>query len=276
MIEEIIKNNPEPKQPGGIDFRQENFDAKLLEKIKAGKISPKPRWEFLLKNYIVWAVGLLALLVGAAAISVMIYLFQYNDWNLYELTNKSFAEFFLLTLPYFWFIFLALFVFAVYYNFKHTKSGYRYSIYVVIIGSVSLSIILGSSFYALGLGGKIDNILGRQAPFYDRFINRHLDFWFNPDEGRLVGLVASPLENNYFVLVDRSSGEWIVTYQSTDDEHFIIPGQPVRMTGKETGNHEFRADHLWLLIPAHGFFDRFDARVRPHPPLPGSPRPPRF
>lgn len=248
----------------------ENFNAKLLGKIKGEKISPKPRWQFLLKNYMIWASGLIALLIGAAAISVMIYLFKYNDWDLYKLAHKTFGEFFLLTLPYFWFIFLAFFFLVVYYNFKHTKGGYRYPIYIIAVASVAASVVLGFSFYAVGLGEKIDDVLGRKAPFYDRFINRNLDFWSSPEEGRLAGLIVASSEEDYFILVDRRSGEWAVVYQPENAQPFfeIMIGQPVRMIGHKTGDHEFRAVRLWPMVPAHGFFDRFDRDDRPLPPLP--------
>lgn len=260
MEEDIIKNDQPPASG--------NFNARLLEKIKEEKMTPKPRWQFLLKDYVVWTSGLVALLIGAAAISVMIYLFKYNDWDLYELAHKTFAEFFLLTLPYFWFIFLVFFFLVIYYNFRHTKGGYRYPFYIIAVGSIAASVILGFSFYAVGLGEKIDDVLGRKAPFYDQFINRNLDFWSNPEEGRLAGLIVSSSEDGYLVLVDRQSGEWIVTRHFEVGQPFfeVMIGQPVRMIGQQIGDHEFQAVRFWPMVPAHGFFDR--VHDRPRPPLP--------
>ncbi|MFA5024640.1 MAG: hypothetical protein WC523_06860 [Patescibacteria group bacterium] len=251
------------------------WEQKILAKIKTDKLTPKPRWQFLLKNYVVWIFGAAALLIGAAAISVMIYLFIYNDWNLYEQTHKSFMEFFLLTLPYFWIIFLGLFIFIIYYNLKHTKRGYRYPLYLVILAPVAASLILGFSLYYLGVGEQIDDVLGRQAPFYDRFINRHVGFWSDPDEGRLIGLVVSPLDNNKFILVDRSGEEWLVSISRLPDRaaSLVILGQPVKLLGQRETAAEFEADRILPMTPpGHGFFDRFDSHFQ----SPQPPRPPRL
>ncbi len=262
-----------------LDPNNAGFENKLLAKIKEDKINPKPRWQFLLKDYVVWLVGLVALLIGAAAISVMIYLFKYNDWEIYDQTKKSFLEFFILTLPYFWFVFLGLFVFIVYYNLKHTKSGYRYSAILLGGASILLSIILGSIFYVAGLGEKFDNILGSGAPYYDCVINRHINFWAQPTEGRLSGLVTSLREGEKFILVDRGQEEWLVSTENSEPYSgaTIILGQPIRLIGEEIGDHLFRADRILPVTAGRGFFHRLDAlppHVRPGMPLPGLPFPP--
>ncbi len=250
-----------------LDKENASFENKLLAKIKDSKICPKPRWQFLLKNYTVWLAGLLSLLIGSAAISVMIYLFKFNDWNIYEETKKSFLEFFILTLPYFWLIFMALFIFIVSYNFKHTQKGYRYSSFVLAGASVVLSIILGSLFFVTGLGEKLDDILGRQVPFYDHVINPHVDFWSKPDDGRLSGMVADKSEDKTFVLIDRNEDSWIVNVKDAKPypEEIVVVGQPIRIIGEEFGDNEFRADIILPINAGRAFFHRFDGR---RPPMP--------
>jgi hypothetical protein len=221
------------------------------------------------------------LLIGAAAISVMIYLFKFNDWEIYDQTKKSFLEFFVLTLPYFWFVFLGLFILIISYNFKHTKTGYRYSGILLIGASILASIILGAIFYVAGLGEKIDSILGRQAPLYDRVINRHIDFWSQPDEGRLSGLVAGLVDGGKFILIDRGREEWLVSTENFTpySEITIKIGQPIRVLGEKVDNHIFRADKILPVNAGRGFFHRFDGlppHMRPGNLPPGlmvSPRP---
>ena len=251
-----------------LDPNNAGFENKLLAKIKDQKIRPKPLWQFLLKDYVIWLAGLVALLIGAAAISVMIYLFKFNDWDIYDQTKKSFLEFFILTLPYFWFIFLGLFIFIISYNFKHTKKGYRYSTILLGGASILLSIILGSIFYVVGLGEKLDNILGSQAPFYDRIINRHIDFWSQPEEGRLSGLVVGLVEGGNFILVDRGQEEWVVSTENSEpySNAIVVIGQPTRLLGEAVGDYNFRADKILPLKAGHDFFHRFKgkpAHMRP-------------
>jgi len=253
-----------------LDKENAVFENKLLDKIKTEKLNPKPRWQFLLKNYTVWLVGLLSLLIGAAAISVMIYLFKFNDWEIYDQTKKTFLEFFILTLPYYWFIFLGVFVFTVYYNFKHTKKGYRYSSILLVGASIIFSIILGTIFYFAGMGEAIDNILGRQAPFYDQVINRHIDFWSQPNEGRLSGMVISKTNDGKFILIDRGTEQWLVSADDNglNSENIVVVGQPIRLLGEETGNHTFKADKILPIRAGRDFFRRLNIPPPPLPPLP--------
>jgi len=249
-----------------LDPNNAGFENKLLAKIKDEKINPKPKWQFLLKDYTVWLAGVIALLIGAAAFSVMLYLFKYNDWEIYSQTKKTFLEFFILTLPYYWFIFLGLFILIISYNFKHTKKGYRYSGWMLIIASIFLSIILGSIFFLAGLGEKLDDILGRQAPFYDQIFNRHVDFWSHPDEGRLSGLVLGFVNNGEFILIDRGQEQWLVSTEKSEavEGAVVKVGEPIRLLGEETGDHLFRADEILPINAGRNFFHRFNG---PPPPM---------
>jgi hypothetical protein len=253
-----------------LDKNNAVFENKLLTKIKDEKINPKPRWQFLLKNYTVWLAGLLSLLIGAAAISVMIYLFKFNDWEIYDQTKKTFLEFFILTLPYYWFVFLGIFVLIISYNLKHTENGYRYSRLLLIGGSIIFSIILGTIFYFAGMGEAIDNILGRQAPFYDQIINRHIDFWSQPGEGRLSGLVISTTDDGKFILIDRGNEQWLVGTENSKPYSgaVIVVGQPIRLLGEETGDHVFEADEILPIRAGRDFFHRFNGPMPLNGPMP--------
>lgn len=239
---------------------QDQFKEKLIAKIKSEKLSPKPRWQFLLKNYVMWIAGALALLVGALAVSVMIYLLKYNDWDIYSQTKKSFWEFLLLTLPYFWFIFLGIFIFIVYYNFKHTENGYRYPHILLVGASIILSILLGAIFFATGIGEKIDDVLGRQAPFYDRVFNRHIDFWSQPDDGRLSGMVILQNGQTEFLLVNRDREEWLIETKNakTHSDEKIIVGQPINLLGEKIGDNIFQVDEIVPVKAGRGFLRRFN------------------
>lgn len=243
------KSSPQPGSP------RPSLVARILAQIKNNQLAPKPRWRFLLKNYMVWLSGAVALLVGAAAVSVMIYLFKYNDWEVCRQTHKSLAEFFLLTLPYFWLIFLGFFVFVIYYNLKHTKHGYRYPLYALILVSIAASVILGSGFFLMGWGEKIDDILGRRMPFYGQVMNRQMSFWFNPEEGRLTGVVIDlPDERGYFYLVDPVGGNWqILSLRDRRRPEFLLEGQPVNLIGQVLSGYQFQAEMVRPLVSGKEF-----------------------
>lgn len=243
----------------------EELNQKIIDKIKSESLTPTPRWHFLLKERFIWTIGALALLIGAAAVSVMIYLAQSNDLWLYDQAGSSFGTWLLLSLPYFWLLFLGLFVWLLYYNLKHTKRGYRYPTLFIVGTAILASIFLGVVFYACGVGTKIDDILGRQAPLYDRVFNPHVDAWSRPEEGRITGLIVSKPDQEHFILIDRERGEWTVIYK-IDDDNLVVLGQPVRVIGKISGERTFKAKKILELGPGREFFKRFQPGEMP--PLP--------
>jgi heme/copper-type cytochrome/quinol oxidase subunit 2 len=228
---------------------REDFDKKLVDKIKQKKIKPYSRWHFLLKNYVVWIVGFISLIIGATAVSVMMYFLKYSGWDIWEKTHQTLLSFFLLTLPYFWLIFLGIFIFILYYNLKHTKRGYRYPIWLIVSVSILASIILGSIMFLTGCGQKIDDVLGEQMPLYNKVINRQVDFWFNPQEGRLAGLVSQIDDDRNFNIIDPRDREWKIFVKSDELPATKLKlGQPVNIIGQEISDNEFQA---WLVRPVH-------------------------
>lgn len=236
------------------------FEEKLIAKIKNEKLTPKPRWQFLLKNYVIWISGALALVIGSLAVSVIIYLLKYNDWAVYSQAKKSFLEFFLLNLPYFWIVFLGIFVFIVYYNFKHTENGYRYPRVLLISASIIFSVFLGTIFFAAGIGEKLDNVLGYRAPSYYRVFNPRIDFWSQPEEGRLSGMVVYQQNQSEFLLIDRNRQEWLIEAKKVKSRsgEKIIVGQPVNLLGEKIDDRIFRADEIFPVRAGQGFIRRFD------------------
>lgn len=211
------------------------LEDKILTEIKRQGAGPIPRWHFLLKDYVVWAVGAVSLLAGALAFSVFIYLFINNDWEIYREVSGSFLEFFLLTLPYFWILFLALFVIVVDYNVKHTKHGYRYPVLLVVLASIVSSMLLGAAFFKAGFGRALDRILGDTAPFYADIINPRLGFWSRPEDGRLAGVIISQIDEKDYILFDRRQHEWQLNFSlfssSTEPMLEIMIGRPIRALG---------------------------------------------
>lgn len=239
-------------------IKNNKFDQELLGKIKKEKIIPKPKWQFLLKDFVIWGAGIISLIVGGLANSVIIYLLRYNDWGIYSQISDSLLEFVLLTLPYFWMLFFAFFVFVIYYNIKHTKKGYRYPLSIILTASIIISIILGAIFFKAGMGQAIDDVLGEKAPFYEKIINRQMRFWSRPEQGRLSGLIISELSNNEFILIDLNHMEWIVKTEKT----IIAPnvkieaGVPIKLDGKQLSENIFYAKKIILISPGRGLFER--------------------
>jgi len=246
-------------------MKNNNLSQEILGKIKKENISPRAKWRFLFKDYVIWSVGILALVIGALSFSVIIYLLRFSDWGVYSQAGNSVIEFIVLTLPYFWLVFLALFVYIIYYNIKHTKRGYKYSLPMIIVSSLLGSIILGGIFFQLGWAQKIDDVLGERAPLYTRVINHQMDFWDNPEAGRLVGVITEKVDDNMVILVDPKRDSYLVRVDSsiTKDAIILETGQFVRLAGELTGDGEFRADIVAPARSGRGFFLRHGGHIPP-------------
>lgn len=251
------KNNINPPTSPSAPEKENNFVDKLVDRIKQEKISPYPRWRFLLKDYTVWLTGALALICGSLAVTVMIYLLRYNNWEIRESTHKSLGEFILLTMPYFWLIFLGLFIFILYLNIKHTKKGYRYPVWLIALAAILASIFIGSLLSLTNLGERIDNIFGSKAPFYDRVINRQMHFWSQPEEGRLIGLVQVVSSTGSFLIIDPQGQSWeIISPERELPLGLLSQGVPLNLIGEVNDLGQFEVDVIRPVGPGKGFLKR--------------------
>lgn len=242
-------------------INNDKFNQALLDKIKEKKI--KPRWQFLLKDYVVWFFGVLSLLVGGAAFSIIFYMLRYSDWNVYNQIGESLLIFILLTLPYFWIALLAFFIALVYFNVKHTKKGYKYSLSFILLVDFAISALLGVLFFYAGVSQVIDDVIGERIPLYSKLINPRIDYWSKPEDGRLAGLVVLINEaENKFVLVDLNQNEW--TVESIDEVEKMMIASPIRVFGKKISDNLFRAEMILPPgRPGMGMFNRHKEKYFP-------------
>ncbi|MCD4694216.1 hypothetical protein K8R62_02550 [bacterium] len=182
----------------------------IFKKIKESHIKPKPKWEFLLKDYTIWTLFGISLIVGGLAFSVIFYMFANNDWNLYQYVSGSFIGFFFVTLPYFWLIILVMFIVLAYYNLRHTKRGYLLSLRKIFLFSLLSSFLLGGVLYFAGLGKSINSIFNEKVPFYEKVLGHRNSVWNNPQRGLLAGEVIEIITPQKFYLIDLKGDKWCV------------------------------------------------------------------
>ena len=229
-------------------IKDNEFDSKILDTIKSKKLKPKAKWTFLLKNYVIWIFGILSLLFGSIAMAVVIYLINNNDWDLYSEFSGSLLGFIFLTMPYFWLIFLGIFIFVIGYNIKHTKKGYKISLPILLFLSIFVSAIFGVIFFNVGLGQAIDDVLGEQVSFYGTVINPRARLWYNPREGHLMGVITERTTNQQFKLQDIRKNTWLIDIsrlKNNFDER-INSGCAVKMTGQVSGNNYFMVERIYI------------------------------
>ncbi len=238
---------------------KENFADKIIERIEKDSLSPKPRWSFLLKNYIIWFFGILSVFFGAISFSLIMYLFKAGDSLVSGNFGGSFWEIFLAIIPIFWLIFLALFTFIAYLNIKNTKKAYKYPPLFIFISSVVVSIALGTTFFMFGASQKFDDLLGKNIHpfFYKNFMNPQIDFWSDSQNGRLAGIISEVNADKSFFIVDVESHKWLVYYSESSIKRSvdIKAGNPVRCFGRKITEDEFEAIDIMPMNPGREFLN---------------------
>ncbi len=197
---------------------------KVLCKIKEEKITPRPRWQFLLKNYFVWTVFAFSVAVGAISFCVILDFLADNDLDVYRYAVENPIETIVISLPVVWIIALLFFLWLAYYNYKHTREGYRHETYAIFGLSIVASIVLGSFLhFALGAGEKVEGFLADNLPFYEK-INSHCsnkEIWLQPEKGLLVGSIIGMPALKGFILKDPNDVVWEIE----KNEGVIIRGK---------------------------------------------------
>src|SRR4030043_1082771 len=193
---------------------------RVLEKIKEEKIEPKPRWHFLLKNYIFWLAFFLSVVIGALAFCVILTLFFDNDWDIYKYLGLSPLQYILISLPYFWAIALILFSTLAYFYYRRTERGYCCGAFLVVFASIAASVLLGIFFHLTGLGRTIDHTFSEKYPFYEKILccNHRRDIWNQPERGLLGGKYLEEKNPEIFLLEDFGGEIWEVE----EDEDIIF------------------------------------------------------
>lgn len=227
----------------------DNLGDRVLQKIKKECICPKPRWQFLLKDYFVWFVFLISLLLGALAFCVTLYVLSTNDWDLYQYLHTTFVGHVLISIPYLWIGLLAVFVLIAHYNFKHTKSGYRRETYFVVGLSVVGSIILGTFLHTLGAGEKIEDFVVASVPEYEKITccSARKDIWVQPANGLLAGEIVAVSDERNFELKDFFGFAWQVQENGDTLEYEslkIQQGEKVKIIGEKKQDFVFWAREI--------------------------------
>jgi hypothetical protein len=218
---------------------------KILEQIKRENIKPTPKWHFLLKNYSIWAAFAISVLIGSLSFSVMLYILTDNNWANYKYLDKNFGEYLLLSLPSFWVLFIAIFIIFTSFNYKHTKKGYKYATYLIIILSVVMSFIFGGTLFAFGFGEKIDQALSNNIPYYqEKIIEDKMERWHHPEKGLLIGTVEKAISDEEVIIKDFKNNEWRVKLEEKIPIEVLGKriNEEIRMIGEKNGENKFNAN----------------------------------
>ncbi len=218
---------------------------KILNKIEEERIEPAPKWNFLLKDYVLWSLFVFCAVLGSFAFAVMLYAFSQSDFAILKKINAF--NVWISALPYFWIAFLLLFLGAAYYNFQHTKRGYKYSPVMIVLGSIIVSLALGALMHNAGAGEKVDKLFEANIPNYPTCEMRRRQIWMHPQDGLLGGEIIDYKNMEDFVLKDFDDKAWnvkaaraIIAPMAAGE---MRPGGRIKMIGKAS-NSDFIAAEI--------------------------------
>jgi len=221
-----------------------NLSNEILEKIEKEQIKPTPKWRFLLKDSVVYITFIFNILVGALGISISLYLITNNDVIINQITDLSFIQSLIITIPVFWLVITAFFLFLAYYNFKHTEGGYRWSVAWIFLINIGVSVLIGLMLYFTGVSEKLNDFFYTSIPGYHQIADLRNQVWMRPEQGYLAGEIISIDENESTLqLKDLNNNIWTLTYDLADIKGrvHIIEGTNIKIIGKVDGTNKFFA-----------------------------------
>ncbi|MFT7507593.1 MAG: hypothetical protein ACI92I_000754 [Acidimicrobiales bacterium] len=228
MIPKEIKQNNNEKS---------TLSASVLERIENENVSPRSRWIFECMNYGVWMAWAASLVFGAISVAVLIYVGDHTRFALFEATHDTPLSFFAEVLPYIWIITFIGMGSLAYFNMRHTKCGYRYPMWQLMISSVVLSAMGGVILNVFGVGYLIDTQLDKRMPTYRSLEHAEERMWQNAAEGRLLGVFTSMDQaDEMYLFIDTEDTQWsIETTELRDEDRKILSSRnTVRILGTTT------------------------------------------
>jgi hypothetical protein len=224
----------------------------LFERIESEKVCPRSRLFFQSREFLVWLLWLLSVVVGALAIAVTMYVLVHGQYALYEATHENFLTFLIEALPYLWITTFALMVFAAVYNVRHTKHGYRYPVWLIMASSIVLSLAGGSALQLFGFGYELDELFGKHMMLYTSQQKFEERLWQVPPEGRLIGIqtytTISPTTTIIFRDIDGRTWTMNVSELSLPDREVLAEAGEVRLFGKPI-DQELQLFHACGVFP---------------------------
>lgn len=227
-------------------MNKKKFADNVMTKIKKGKIKPLSKWNFLLKQWVFWAMFGVSVLLGGIAVSVILFLIRTSDFDVFAEIDGGLVSVFLMSIPYVWIVIMLAFAYIAFYNYKHTDTGYRHSFSFIYIISVLMSFILGIVFLPVGVAEFIDEGLINNMPFYREFHMGEMGKWNRVDDGFLGGKIIFIGSMGGIKIQDFKLHEWNVDTKGAvmGNRVRMMEGELVKIIGEKMNENSFKANEI--------------------------------
>lgn len=229
-------------------MENKNISKIALERIIKEGIKPISRKVFSLKRVMFWTLVISSIIVGSVTVAIILTALLHNDWYLFNYYGFSFI---LKTLPYFWLTSLVILMIVGEYYYRQTLLGYRRSLALVVTVYLSSTILAGSIFYLIGVGGYIEDSIESNMPNYRSIILNRNEFWSHPEEGLLSGEIIR-IRDDEIEIMDFDGFNWIIKTNNSlvRDKVAINIGERIKILGNVVENNLFQAKEIrsWINI----------------------------
>lgn len=258
--------------------KNKTISDKVFDTLEEQQLSPKPRWEFMLKNSFLWVSGIAALVTGAFASAAMIFAFQNSDIMLRVHLSDSLSSHLLTILPVLWIVSLIVFIGVASYQMQHTERGYRHSIPFFTVVTLFSSVILGYALYLGGIGHLVDTRVAHFLPMIESVEQRRQMSWVQPEKGVLAGYVTATSAQMVH-MTDFSGSEWSIAADTLPDldRNVLLYASEVGIIGQKVGTSTFKACGVrtWVFKGEHKpLREQMKAHILSDGPPTGLPRKP--
>jgi hypothetical protein len=179
---------------------------KVLNRIKEGKLAPKPRWQFWLRDGGHWLVLAMLVLLAALAAGLLIFFWSDGPW----LHGGRFGlEVFFGRMPLLLLLIAVIGAVLAMFDFRKIGRGYRYPVRLIILSLAVMAILAGWLSNYLGLSQGLDKAFS-QVSFYEDRESYMEQVWQNPDKGLIAGKISKAIEQDSFYLIDLDGKEWLI------------------------------------------------------------------
>ena len=186
------------------------LSSKILDKIKKEKVTPKPRWYFVLMHTLLGTAVLSSIFFGGIAVAIVIRHFMLTDWEMARQFAGGSIRSFIMLVPYIWIIFIGITILLADLLFKHTKKGYKLQPWKLVAGSIAISLILGGLFYVTKADKPIEEGLRNNLPPYQQWQIRKSQIFIAPEKGVLAGTISKINSEDKWIVIDFKDRQWFV------------------------------------------------------------------
>ncbi|MBU1119652.1 hypothetical protein KKA50_00395, partial [Patescibacteria group bacterium] len=153
-------------------------------------------------------------------------------------------EWIILSIPIAWILLTILFVFIAYYNFKHTKEGYRFTVVKIFLMNIVVSIVLGVVINGLGLSQQLNTVFSNNIPFYNHTMDLRSEVWMRPESGYLAGTVIDIDPNTMILQLEDLKGKiWDIPFENATAKGKVVfrLDEKIKIVGKILPDNVFEA-----------------------------------